>query len=123
MYQLEKDIFELLNPIYKSTTLTDKLYTSELPLNYNFKKNVVGIYYTVNSVGDNFYKDSITLDVNFYCLDNDKIEMLKVVALFDSKLNKEEFRNYWLTHKNIYLIPLKEDDLWHYVLSYNVNSY
>lgn len=123
MYQLEKDIFELLNSIYKLTNLSDKLYNDELPLNYNFKKNLVGIYYTVNSIGDNFYKDSITLDVNFYCLENNKIEMLKIVNLFDSKLNKIVFKNYWLTHKNVYLIPLKEDDLHHYVLSFNVNSY
>lgn len=123
MYQLEKDMFELLSLIYKSTDLVDKIYPTELPLNYNYKKNKVGVYYTINDIGDNIYKNKISMDVNFYCLENNKIEMLKIVDLFNNDLNKKEFKNYWLTRKNIFLIPIKEDELHHYVLSYNINKY
>lgn len=123
MYQLEKDIFIELKSLYQQTLLKDKIYPTELPLNYDFKKNLVGVYFRFDSVTDSEYKNKYSLDVNFYCLENNKVEMLKVIDLFDNNLNKKVFKNYWITHKNVWLIPLKEDELFHYVLSYNINKY
>lgn len=123
MLEFEKDLNIYLNEICKDMELKDKVYNIELPLNYDFKNNKVGIYFTVNSADDGEYKDVFSIDVNFYCLENDKTETLKIVDLFDEKLNKKDIKNYWITHKSIYLIQLKEEELYHYVLSYNVNKY
>lgn len=116
MLQFEKDLNKYLNDIAK-------VYNTELPLNYDFNKNKVGIYFTVNSVDDAIYKNVFSLDINFYCLDINKIDLLKTIDLFDKNLNKKNIDRYWITHKNVYLIPLKEDNLYHYVLSYNINKY
>ena len=123
MLNFEKDITTYLTDIYKKTGLSDHVYSFELPLNYDYKKNKVGIYYNYNSIDDNEYKNVISLDINFYCLENDKIFMLEILNIFDKALNKKDIDNYWLTHKSVFLIPIKEDNLYHYVLSYNVNKY
>lgn len=116
MYQLEVDIYNCLSAI-------NNVDNSELPLNYDFNKNKVGIYYKLTNVSDYDYKDVITLDVHFYSLIENKIDLLKLVDIFDEELNKKDFDNYWLTHKNVYLITLIEDDKVHYILTYNVNKY
>ena len=123
MLQFEKDITKYLNDIYSTTILSDHVYSIELPLDYDFKDKKVGIYYNYNSVNDDNYKDVVSLDINFYCLENNKMLMLDILNIFDSNLNKKDINNYWLTHKPVYLIPIKEDNLYHYVLSYNVNKY
>lgn len=116
MYKLELDIYNCLNSIHE-------VNNDELPLDYDFIKNKVGIYFNLTNVTDNEYKETITLDVHFYTLEENKIDLLKLVDTFDNALNKKQFENYWLTHKNIYLIPLKEEDKYHYILTYNVNKY
>lgn len=145
MFELEKDLYSYLSKIYNDINsldimyipyfnsdpnlagikfkLNDRIYANELPLDYDFKSNKVGIYYVINNVNDNIYKDKVSIDVNFYCLEEDKMNMLKVIDVFDKELNEKDFKNYWITHKNVWLIPLKEDDLFHYVLSYTVNKY
>lgn len=123
MLNLEKDLYSCLNELYDTTDLIDRVYPNELSLDYNFKKNKVGIYYTINNIGDFEYKDKVTIDVNFYCLENNKTNMLKVIDVFDKELNGKDFKNYWIKHKNVWLITLKEDNLFHYVLSYAVNKY
>lgn len=123
MLKFEKDITAYLTEIYKNTGLSDHVYSFELPLNYDYKKNKIGIYYNYNSIDDNEYKNVISLDVNFYCLEDDKISMLEILNIFDKALNKKDINNYWITHKPVFLIPIKEDNLYHYVLSYNVNKY
>lgn len=123
MLNLEKDLYSCLNELYDTTDLIDRVYPNELSLDYNFKKNKVGIYYTINNIGDFEYKDKVTIDVNFYCLENNKTNMLKVIDVFDKELNGKDFKNYWIKHKNVWLITLKEDKLFHYVLSYAVNKY
>lgn len=123
MFELEKDLYSCLAEIYNTTELNDRVHADELDLNYDFKKNKVGIYYTINNINDNEYKDKATIDVNFYSLVENKINMLKVIDVFDKKLNGKDFKNYWITHKNVWLITLKEDELFHYVLSYTVNKY
>lgn len=123
MLEFEKDLNIYLNEIYEDMKLKDKVYNIELPLNYDFKNNKVGIYFTVNSTDDGEYKDVFSIDVNFYCLEKDKTETLKIIDSFDKKLNKKDIKNYWITHKSVYLIQLKEEELYHYVLSYNINKY
>nr|DAY69834.1 MAG TPA: hypothetical protein [Caudoviricetes sp.] len=123
MLEFEIDLNMYLNDIYKDMNLKDKVYNIELPLKYDFKNNKVGIYFTVNSTDDGEYKDVFSIDVNFYCLEKDKTETLKIVDSFDEKLNKKDIKNYWITHKSVYLIQLKEEELYHYVLSYNINKY
>lgn len=123
MLEFEIDLNTYLNDIYKDMNLKDKVYNIELPLKYDFKNNKVGIYFTVNSTDDGEYKDVFSIDVNFYCLEKDKTETLKIVDSFDEKLNKKDIKNYWITHKSVYLIQLKEEELYHYVLSYNINKY
>lgn len=123
MFELEKDLYSYLAEIYNTTELNDKVHADELDLNYDFKENKVGIYYIINNINDNEYKDKVTIDVNFYSLVENKINMLKVIDVFDEKLNGKDFKNYWITHKNVWLITLKEDELFHYVLSYTVNKY
>lgn len=123
MLEFEIDLNTYLNDIYLNMNLKDKVYNIELPLKYDFKNNKVGIYFTVNSTDDSEYKDVFSIDVNFYCLEKDKTETLKIVDLFDKKLNKKDIKNYWITHKSVYLIQLKEEELYHYVLSYNINKY
>lgn len=123
MLEFEIDLNSYLNDIYLNMNLKDKVYNIELPLKYDFKNNKVGIYFTVNSTDDGEYKDVFSIDVNFYCLEKDKTETLKIVDLFDKKLNKKDIKNYWITHKSVYLIQLKEEELYHYVLSYNINKY
>ena len=116
MYQLELDIYNCLNAICE-------VNNGELPLDYDFINNKVGTYFNLTNVSGNEYKDVITLDVHFYSLEENKIDLLKLVDRFDKVLNKKSFDKYWLTHKNVYLITLKEDDKWHYILTYNVNKY
>lgn len=123
MLEFEIDLNMYLNDIYKDMNLKDKVYNIELPLKYDFKNNKVGIYFTVNSTDDGEYKDVFSIDVNFYCLEKDKTETLKIVDSFDEKLNKKDIKNYWITHKSVYLIQLKEEELYHYVLTYNINKY
>ncbi len=123
MLEFEIDLNTYLNDIYLNMNLKDKVYNIELPLKYDFKNNKVGIYFTVNSTDDGEYKDVFSIDVNFYCLEKDKTETLKIVDSFDEKLNKKDIKNYWITHKSVYLIQLKEEELYHYVLSYNINKY
>lgn len=123
MLEFEIDLNTYLNDIYKDMNLKDKVYNIELPLKYDFKNNKIGIYFTVNSTDDGEYKDVFSIDVNFYCLEKDKTETLKIVDSFDEKLNKKDIKNYWITHKSVYLIQLKEEELYHYVLSYNINKY
>lgn len=123
MLEFEIDLNMYLNDIYKDMNLKDKVYNIELPLKYDFKNNKVGIYFTVNSTDDGEYKDVFSIDVNFYCLEKDKTETLKIIDSFDKKLNKKDIKNYWITHKSVYLIQLKEEELYHYVLSYNINKY
>ena len=123
MLEFEIDLNMYLNDIYKDMNLKDKVYNIELPLKYDFKNNKVGIYFTVNSTDNGEYKDVFSIDVNFYCLEKDKTETLKIVDSFDEKLNKKDIKNYWITHKSVYLIQLKEEELYHYVLSYNINKY
>lgn len=123
MLEFEIDLNMYLNDIYKDMNLKDKVYNIELPLKYDFKNNKIGIYFTVNSTDDGEYKDVFSIDVNFYCLEKDKTETLKIVDSFDEKLNKKDIKNYWITHKSVYLIQLKEEELYHYVLSYDINKY
>ena len=145
MFELEKDLYSYLSKIYNDINsldimyipyfnedpniagvkfkLNDRIYANELPLDYDFKSNKVGIYYVINNVNDNIYKDKVSIDVNFYCLEDDKMNMLKVIDIFDKELNGKDFKNYWIKHKNVWLIPIKEDGLFHYVLSYAVNKY
>lgn len=123
MLEFEIDLNTYLNDIYLNMNLKDKVYNIELPLKYDFKNNKVGIYFTVNSTDDGEYKDVFSIDVNFYCLEKDKTETLKIIDSFDKKLNKKDIKNYWITHKSVYLIQLKEEELYHYVLSYNINKY
>ncbi|MDU1203875.1 MAG: hypothetical protein E7A06_13140 [Clostridiales bacterium] len=123
MLEFEIDLNMYLNDIYKDMNLKDKVYNIELPLKYDFKNNKLGIYFTVNSTDDGEYKDVFSIDVNFYCLEKDKTETLKIIDSFDKKLNKKDIKNYWITHKSVYLIQLKEEELYHYVLSYNINKY
>ncbi|WP_434794686.1 hypothetical protein TPDSL_18000 [Terrisporobacter petrolearius] len=145
MFELEKDLYSYLGKIYNDINnldimyipyfnedpniagvkfkLNDRIYADELPLDYDFKSNKVGIYYVINNINDNIYKDKVSIDVNFYCLEEDKMNMLKVIDVFDKELNGKDFKNYWIKHKNVWLIPLKEDELFHYVLSYSVNKY
>lgn len=117
MYELNLDIANVLSSLY-----TDIL-EYELPLEFDFTKNKVGVYYTINNIADEHYKGVATLDINFYCLQSNKVEMLKLLNTIDKQLNKKSFKEYWITHKNVYLISLKEDDKLHYILSYNVNNY
>lgn len=145
MFELEKDLYSCLSKIYNDINnlnimyipyfnedpniagvklkLEDRIYADELPLDYDFKSNKVGIYYVINNINDNEYKDKVSLDVNFYCLEEDKMNMLKVIDVFDKELNGKNLKNYWIKHKNVWLIPLKEGELFHYVLSYTVNKY
>lgn len=145
MLELEKDLYSCLSKIYNDINnldivympyfnedpiiagiklrLEDRVYADELPLDYDFKSNKVGIYYVINNINDNIYKDKVSIDVNFYCLEEDKMNMLKIIDVFDKELNGKDFKNYWIKHKNVWLIPLKEDELFHYVLSYSVNKY
>ena len=64
MFELEKDLYSCLAEIYNTTELNDRVYADELDLNYDFKENKVGIYYTINNINDNEYKDKVTIDVN-----------------------------------------------------------
>lgn len=145
MFELEKDLYSCLSKIYNDINnlnimyipyfnedpniagvklkLNDRIYADELPLDYDFKSNKFGIYYVINNINDNIYKDKVSIDVNFYCLEEDKINMLEVIDVFDKELNGKDFKNYWIKHKNVWLIPIKEDGLFHYVLSYAVNKY
>lgn len=145
MFELEKDLYSCLSKIYNDINnldimyipyfnedpniagvklkLEDRVYVDELPLDYDFKSNKVGIYYVINNINDNEYKNKVSIDVNFYCLEEDKMNMLKVIDVFDKELNGKDFKNYWIKHKNLWLIPLKEEELFHYVLSYSINKY
>lgn len=123
MLEFEKDLNIYLNEIYEDMKLKDKVYNIELPLNYDFKTNEVGVYFTVNSANDGEYKSIFSVDINVYCLEKDKTKTLDILYLFDEKLNKKDIKNYWITHKSVYMIQLKEEELYHYVLSYNINKY
>lgn len=116
MYKLELDIYNCLNQIHTTEN-------GELSLDYNFISNKVGVYFNLKNKSDNEYKDVATLDIHFYSLDSNKIDLLKLVDVYDLALNKKQFLNYWITRKNVYLITLKEDNKWHYILTYNVNKY
>lgn len=122
MLQFEIDLNKYLNDIYKETNLSDKVYNTELPLNFDFSNNI-GIYFAVNSVDDGSYKNVFSIDIHFYSTDINKINLLKIIEIFDKNLNKKNISNYWITHKNVYCISLKEEDLYHSILSYNVNKY
>lgn len=121
MIKLEQDLIKYLTEIYKSTNLQDKVYNSELPLKYDFNKNIVGIYFELSTSEDGEYKNIESLDVHFYA--QKKISLFEIVDIFDKALNKKDIDRYWFTHKGIYLVKLKEDGLHHWVLSYNVNRY
>ncbi len=121
MIKLESDLNKYLKQIYKSTNLKDKIYNSELPLKYDFNKYIVGIYFELSTSEDAGYKNVESLDVHFYA--KKKIYLSEVFDIFDEALNKKDIDRYWFTHKSVYLIKLKEEDLHHWVLSYNVNRY
>ena len=75
---------------------------------------------TIEELFKEFGLDCDTMEVGVpYDVHESDIE----IEAFDEKLNKKDIKNYWITHKSIYLIQLKEEELYHYVLSYNVNKY
>lgn len=121
MIKLESDLYEYLKQTYKSTNLKDKIYNSELSLDYDFNKYTVGAYFELGTSEDFCYKKVESLDVHFYA--TKKIDLFEIVDIFDKALNKKDIDRYWFTHKSIYLIKLKEDGLHHWILSYNVNRY
>ena len=100
MLQFEIDLNKYLNDIYKETNLSDKVYNTELPLNFDFSNNI-GIYFEVNSVDDGSYKNVFSIDIHFYSTDINKINLLKIIEIFDKNLNKKNISNYWITHKNV----------------------
>lgn len=122
MFKFEKDLFKILNDIYKTTDLENRIYVNDLPLDFDFKNNI-GIYYSINNIQDSEYKKESSVDLVFSCRKEEKIKMLEVLQKFDEELNKKSIGEYFITHKLIYLIPIKDGDFYYYTLSYNVNCY
>lgn len=122
MFKFEKDLFKILNDIYETTDLKNRIYVNDLPLDFDFKNNI-GIYYSINNIQDSEYKKESSVDLVFSCRKEEKIKMLEVLQKFDEELNKKSIGEYFITHKLIYLIPIKDGDFYYYTLSYNVNCY
>lgn len=114
MYKLELEIYDYLKSIYSD------MVNGELPLNFDFA-NKLGVYFEIKGASDGEYKSVATLNVHFYGMSNFKIDMLKLIDLFHSKLNKYDFELGWITPKVIYLIDAKEPDKEHKILTYDIN--
>ena len=122
MFKFESDLYKIISNICELINLKDRVYVDDLPVNFNFKNNV-GIYYKINNIQDSEYKKESSLDITFVCRKEEKIKMLEILGAFDEKLNKKVIDNYFITHKLVYLIPVKDGDYYYYTLSYNINCY
>lgn len=103
--------------------LFNYMENGELPDKYDFVSNKVGSYFLIPNIGDEEYKDNISLEIHFYSLDINKIHSMKKVEEVDVILNNQVIDGFWFTHKNVWLLsPQDTEGKTHYILNYNVNT-
>lgn len=100
-----------------------KVYTDELPLNYDFNLDS-GIYYILDGVTDESYKDMYNLEIHIVGLDKFKLDIIKLCETLHLKLNKKEpTLKSRIIAKNVRRNYLREKDgKHHYILEYYVTN-
>ena len=117
MYELEVTLFNFLNKIYPCEN-------EELPIKFDFNKNKVGMYFLLDSSSHLGYKNSISVDIHFFSLKENKIELLKRLENIEKAIGNKVIGSFYFTHKNVYLLhPKDTEDKEHYILTYYANKY
>lgn len=117
MYDLEVVLYNFLNNIYDCNN-------GELETDFDFIKNKVGMYFLIDVGGHAEYKETYSIDIHFYSLKENKIELLKVLENIKKTIGNKIIGSFYFTHKNVYLLhPQDTEDKEHYILTYTANKY
>lgn len=117
MYDLEVTLNKFLNSICDCSN-------GELDDDYDFINNKVGVYFLVENTGHLEFKKAYSVDIHFYSLKVNKIDLLKLVDKVEEAIGNKIIDGFYFTHKNIYhLVPHDDKDKEHHILTYYANKY
>ncbi|MGL5479405.1 MAG: hypothetical protein ACRDCB_10235 [Clostridium sp.] len=117
MIKIDRIIYEKLNTICGA-------YKFDLPTEYDFNKNNLGIYYLLKEASAELYKKNITIEIHILCLEKDYELLLKSLEQIEELFGNKIIEGIYFTHKKIFMVqvPTKNKTM-HYILKYVSNEY
>lgn len=98
-------------------------YLDCLPLDYDFSKNPVGVFFILNTALEN--EGTYDYDLQIYVEANtkDKMAQLRVIGEIQKILKKRRMESGWIVPKNAHINHYKENNNDIYILEYWVKTY
>lgn len=114
------EIIEGLIQRFKRNEIT--IYEDNLPFDFDMKN--VGIFYNIDNLQDEQYKEDISFTINIVASKNNRYKQLALLTKIETMLNKFELsENTQIIKKNAYLNILDEKDTKTLILEFWVKKY